>query len=288
MNKVLVTGASGQVAQAVIADLAHDHQLVLFGRRHPREAGRSVPPGLPFVRGDLLDLQACRGAVQGVDAIAHIGANNWIGPDTFRTNTLSTYYLLEAAAEAGIRRVVFASSNCALGHCAPISGPFVPDMFPIDERHPDRVEDEYGLSKVINEQTLAAYALAHGIESYALRLAGCWGDQEYERLLERPRDPAEAAGAFWAYVDMRDVAQAFRRALHAPAMERAACVPLYINAADTSSTVPSAELVARYYPSLAEHAGALSGFQSLIGWHAARDAIGYVPRHTWRSTNNHE
>lgn len=279
---VLVTGASGAVAQAVIADLEPDHELRLFARRHPNETGRPPKRDLPFVRGDLLELDDCRRAVEGVSAILHIGANNWIGPDTWKTNTLSTYYLLEAAREQGIHKVVFASSNCALGHCAPISGRFVPDTFPIDEQHPDRVEDEYGLSKLVNEQTLAAYARSYGIQSYALRLAGCWGDEEYARLLDGPNDPAHGAVAFWAYVDMCDVAQAFRKALHAPAMATPACVPLYINAADTSARQPTAELVARFFPALADRAASLSGHVSLFSWYAARDTIGYEPQHSWR------
>lgn len=116
--KVLVTGASGAVAQYVIADLARDHDLVLCSRRHPLEAGHIMPKGALFIRADLTNSEDCRHVVGGVDAVVHIGANNWLGPDTFRTNTLSTYYLLEAMREAGVGRMVFASSNCALGHCS--------------------------------------------------------------------------------------------------------------------------------------------------------------------------
>src|SRR5690349_1114731 len=116
--RVLITGASGYVPKFVIEDLEADHDLVLFSRRHPAEGPHGPRTAAPFVRGDLTRLDDCRRAVEGVDAIAHIGANNWIGPDTFRNNVLGTYFLLEAAREAGVRRLVFASSNCVLGHCA--------------------------------------------------------------------------------------------------------------------------------------------------------------------------
>lgn len=280
--RVLITGAAGYVAKHVIEDLQRDHELLLLGRRHPSEAARGARTDAPFLRGDLSNLDDCRRAVEGVDAIAHIGANNWLGPDTFRNNVVGTYNLLEAAREAGIKRVAFASSNCALGHCARISSPFPPDYLPIDEAHPSKVEDNYGLSKLVNEQTLAAFASAYGIESYALRLAWCWGEDEHRWRFDKPFDPANHVGGFWAWVDMRDVAQAFRKALHAPAMAQPACVPLYINAANTMADEPSAELVERFYPALASYAAQLSGHESLFRWSAAQAAIGYEPQHTWR------
>lgn len=280
--RVLVTGASGHVARFVIEDLRRDHELVLLSRRHPSEVQGGAGTDATFIRGDMTSPEDCRRAVEGVDAIAHIGANNWLGPDTFRNNTLGTYYLLEAAREAGIRRVVFASSNCALGHCAPVSGRFIPDNLPIDEAHPSRVEDNYGLSKLVNEETLAAFARAYGIESYALRLGWCWGPEEYRWRFEKPFVPENHAGGFWCYVDMRDVAQAFRKALHAPPMARPACRPAYINAADTMADEPSADLVARFYPQLANRAGKLQGHDSIFSWRGAHEAFGYTPEYTWR------
>jgi UDP-glucose 4-epimerase len=280
--RVLITGASGYVPKFVAEDLEPDHELVLFSRRHPDEGRHGLHAQAPFVRGDLTVLDDCRRAVEGIDTIAHIGANSWIGDDTFRNNTLGTYYLLEAAREAGVRRVVFASSNCALGHCAPISGPFLPDALPIDERHPQRVEDNYGLSKVLNEETLAAYARAYGIESIALRLAWCWGPDEHAWRTEKPFDPAKHAGGFWAYIDMRDVAQAFRRALHADLPGPPACHAVYISAADTMADEPSTELVERFYPHLRERAAQLAGHESLFSWRAAHETIGYTPQYSWR------
>jgi nucleoside-diphosphate-sugar epimerase len=280
--RVLVTGPAGHVARYVIEDLQKDHELVLIGRRHPSEVEGGVQTDARFIRGDLNSPEDCRKAVEGIDAIAHIGANPWLSPETFRNNTVGTYNLLEAAREAGIRRVVFASSNCALGHCAPVSGPFIPDRLPIDETHPSRVEDNYGLSKVVNEQTLDAFARGYGIESYALRLAWCWGDEQYSWRFDHTFDPAKHTGGFWAWVDMRDVAQAFRKALHTAPMPKAACVPLYINAADTMADETSAELLERFYPQLAQYAGQLDGHNSFFSWRAANAAIGYTPEHTWR------
>jgi nucleoside-diphosphate-sugar epimerase len=279
--RVLITGASGYVASFVIDDLGVDHDLVLIGRRPPSAGRRPSASQAPFIQGDITNPEDCRRAVEGIDTIVHIGANNWHTPDTFRNNTVGTYNLLEAAREVGIKRVVFASSNCALGHCGRISGPFIPQYFAIDEAHPSQVEENYGLSKLVNEQTLAAFASAYGVESFALRLAWCCAEAEYAHLRENPFDPANHTAGFWAYVDMRDVVQAFRKAVEAAVMPVAACVPLYINAADTLAPQPTAELVERYFPQIAAAAVNLTGRQSCFSWQAARQAIGYQPAFSW-------
>jgi nucleoside-diphosphate-sugar epimerase len=280
--RILITGASGYVSKYVIEDLEADHDLVLFSRRHPAEGPHATRTLAPFIRGDMTVLDDCRRAMERVDAIAHIGANNWISPDTFRNNTLGTYCLLEAAREAGVRRIAFASSNCVLGHCARVSGPFVPEYLPIDEAHPSAVEDNYGLSKLVNEQTLDAYARAYGMEIVALRLAWCWGPAEYAWRTEQPFDPRNHVGGLWAYIDMRDVARAFRLALHATLAIRTAAQAYYISAADTMADQPSAELIARFYPQLQQQAEAIEGHQSLFSWRAAHAAFGYLPQYSWR------
>jgi hypothetical protein len=81
---------------------------------------------------------------------------------------------------------------------------------------------------------------------------------------------------------MRDVAQAFRKALHAPSMDHPACVPVYINAADTMADEPTADLLARFYPQLAGRAAILQGHDSVFSWRRAEQTFGYKPQYTWR------
>jgi nucleoside-diphosphate-sugar epimerase len=281
--KILVTGASGYVAKFVLEDLAKSHDLVLFSRRHPSEGRYSTQTQAPFIRGDLTRLEECRRAVAGVDAIAHVGGMNEPSEDTFRTNALGTYYLLEAAREAGVRRVVLASSNCALGHCFRVSGrPFEAKYFPFDEAHPSTVEDNYGLSKLVNEQTLETYSRAYGFQCVALRLNWCWGPAEIQWRMTQPFNPANHVAEFWAYVDMRDVALAFRLALEAAPSTLPPFGAYFISAPDTMADELSAELVARFYPQYTSLAEGLKGHETFFSWQAAQRALGYTPQYSWR------
>ncbi|MBC8077137.1 MAG: NAD(P)-dependent oxidoreductase, partial [Chloroflexales bacterium] len=267
-----------------IEDLERDHELLLTSRRHPADGPHRTRTAAPYAPADLTSLDDCRRIVAGVDAVAHIGAIGHPTPDTYRTNTLSTYYLLEAMREAGVRHMVYASSNCALGHCFRTSGHvFEARYFPFDEQHPSALEENYGLSKKASELSLEAYTRAYGFVCYALRLNWCWGERELALRSQQPFDAARHTGGFWAYVDMRDVAQAFRRALERPIPAEGHYGSYFISADDTMADEESAALVERFYPHYRDLAATLSGHQSFFSWQAAQRDFGYAPQHSWRA-----
>jgi nucleoside-diphosphate-sugar epimerase len=281
--KILITGASGRVAKYVIEDLERDHELLLVSRRHPSEGSNGTRTDAPFVRADLTSPDECRRVVAGVDAVAHIGAIGHPTDDTFRNNTLSTYYLAEAMRQEGVRLMVFASSNCALGHCFRTSGhPFEAQYLPFDEQHPSAIEENYGLSKKAGELTLESYTRAHGLTCCALRLGWCWGEQLLAWRRAEPFDPARHMGGFWCYVDMRDAAQAFRKALEQPLPATPHYSSYFISAADTMADEDSAALVERYYPQYRHLAGSLTGRQTFFSYAAAQHDFGYAPQYSWR------
>lgn len=283
MVRVLITGASGYVAKFVIEELTKSHQLSLFSRRHPSEGPYATKTESAFIKGDLTNLDDCRKAVDGVDCIAHIGGINQPSDDTFRVNTVGTYNLMEAAREARVRRVVLASSNCALGHCFRITNrPFEIQYLPFDEAHPSVIEDNYGLSKFINEKTVETYARAYGIEGIALRLNWCWGPAELEWRTSQPFSPARHKEEFWAYVDMRDVAQAFRLAVEVPSSSPNSFKIYNISAADTMADGLSVDLITRFYPQYSHFAKGLEGHVSFFTWQAAYRDLGYQPHYSWR------
>jgi nucleoside-diphosphate-sugar epimerase len=274
VSRCVVTGAGGYLGGFVVPELEGRHRLVLFARRRletPHE----------LVIGDLLARADCLRALDGAEALIHLAAIPEPSPETFHVNVMTTYQLLEAAHELGVKRVVLAGSNCAYGHGFRLSSrPFAVRHLPITESHPCEPEDGYSVSKLVCEEILAAYRRSHGIEAAALRLNWVWGPRELQWRRGKALDHAEQAPWFWAYVDARDAARAFRLALEVP--ELPAEIGYNISAADTVAEEDSCELVERFHPALRDLAEPLRGRESFFSWTRAKSAFGYEPRHSWR------
>lgn len=272
--KVVVTGATGAIGSYIVKTLEQRHALTLVTRREIKTPHRTV-------RGDLTEVSVCERALEGAEAVVHLGAISEAHPDAFRVNVLSTYLLMEAARKQGVRRVVMASTNCVYGHCYRVtSTPFPVQYLPIDESHSLLPEDTYGLSKVVCEEILATFSRAYGITTCGLRLAWVWGPKEIQWRAALPElNLAEHAPYFWAYVDARDAAHAFQLALEAPQL------PPYggynLTAADTMAKENSAELAAQFYPNVKLPAP-LRGRDSFFTCQRAAAAFGYQANYSWR------
>ena len=296
--KILITGASGKLGAFIIRDLAAQgyDDLVLMSRRQPDAEFAEYP----WIEGDLADFAACQQAMAGVEAIQHIGAQPWpvdhpqmreraeaqsIPFDaTFKTNMLGTYYLMQAAAEAGsVKTVVMAGSNCALGHGFRISDtPFPIQALPIDETHPCHPEDSYSLTKRMGEDLLAAYTRAYGIKSYVTRICGICPPERRQAMADNAQPTSGWNPWLWCWVGSEDVAAA-----HRLLMEAAPDLPphdvYYLNADDTSALEPSQELIAQFNPALASLAETMQNHESFISNHKLRQAVGWEPQTTWRT-----
>jgi nucleoside-diphosphate-sugar epimerase len=293
--KVLITGASGRLAPFVIRELRDEHELVLMSRREPAEEFAD----LPWIQGDLNVYADCVRAVSGVEAIQHLGAQPWpvdhpasrkqaeergIPFDaTFKTNMLGTYYLMHAAVEAKVKVVVFAGSNCALGHGFRISStPFPTDYLPIDEDHPCYPEDSYSYSKRAGEDLLATYTRAYGIRTYATRPAGiCPADRRAD--MKRNARPASGWNPWlWCWVGSEDVASAHRLLMTAND-ELPPHDVYFLNSDDTTALEPSRELVERFNSSLLPKVTQLDGHQSFLSNSKLKSAVGWEHRTSWRT-----
>jgi nucleoside-diphosphate-sugar epimerase len=272
--KVVITGVTGAVGPFVVAELGKGHELTLFARQEFETQHR-------LVLGDLTVADDCQRALEGAQALVHLAAISEPAPEAFHVNACGTYHVLESARAQGVSRVIMASTNCVYGHCFPISDrTFLLDFLPIDETHPCRPEDNYGLSKKLDEDMLAIFSRTWGIRTAALRLNWMWGPKEIQWWTEMPeRDLAQFAPYFWAYVDARDTARAFRLALEAADLPEHGVYN--ISAADTMAEADSLELVKRFYPDV-KLGAELPGRASFFDWTQAKLAFGYEPQHSWR------
>ncbi|WUH94123.1 NAD(P)-dependent oxidoreductase [Streptomyces sp. NBC_00433] len=143
------------------------------------------------ITADLADRDALRAAVRGVDAVVHLAGISL--ESTFekilRANIEGTYNLYEAAREEGVRRIVFASSNHAVGFTPRPQGgdPLIPVGTP---RRPDTY---YGLSKCFGEDLAQLYADRHGIDTVSIRIGSCFPEPTTVRMLSVWMSPEDGA-----------------------------------------------------------------------------------------------
>lgn len=165
MSTILVTGSAGRVGSRVARELlAAGYRVTGFDLR----ASGIDHPAFRELLGGFDDRAAAREAVQGTDAILHLGAfMSWLPADRdklFQANVEGTRVLLEEAAAVRPKRLVFASS----GEVYPEN---VPDYQPIDEDHPLKPRSPYGLSKLLGEEIVRFFERTSGVPATILRFS---------------------------------------------------------------------------------------------------------------------
>ncbi len=276
--KVVVTGAAGGLGRHVAAELLRrGHDLVAVDRR-------GTDDGEPTVVADVTDLTQMRAACAGCDALIHLAAiptPRRGEPDVvFGNNVGSTFAALQAAADVGIERAVIASSASALG-MAWAEPTFSPLYAPIDEDHPLRPADHYGLSKEVAERIGASIHRQFGMAVTALRFPWLPGGPRLAEAVSAIRaDPAQRTPMrdLWSYALPEDVATAAALVIETPGL---GFDVLNIVAPDTLSDIPTEELIATYHPTT-ELRAPLPG--STPAWSTARAAelVGFAAVHSWR------
>ena len=210
--KVLITGMSGLIGGAVRRRLEGRFELSALNRR-PVE-------GVPCHRADIADLDAIRPAFEGVDAVVHLAAairGDW--ETLLRNNVVGTYNVLEASRQAGVSRVVYASSGSVVSgweqeepYQSLVSGD--PAAIPaswamLTHETPPRPAGLYGCTKAWGEALARHYSDSTGLSVICLRIGAV---RPEDRALER-RDQS-------VYCSQENVAVLVERCVTAPAEVR--------------------------------------------------------------------
>ncbi|WP_280461609.1 NAD-dependent epimerase/dehydratase family protein [Nocardia carnea] len=202
--RILVTGANGYLGRAVVDRLiSAGHEPVAMVRTE-----RTLLP-VEVRISDLLDENSLRRALNEIDAVVHLAGLTRARESTvdplsyFRVNTGGTVALLDAMEDAGVARLVFASTGAVYG---------TPDHQPMTEELPDAPPHPYAASKLAAELAIEAQVRTGRLSATILRLMNVAGgfDSDPTRLVPR----ALAAAAEYSKLEVNGDGKAVRDYLH--------------------------------------------------------------------------
>jgi nucleoside-diphosphate-sugar epimerase len=210
-KKVLVTGMGGQVGGIIRRNLGDKYELSGIDR---------VPvDGIKSLVADIADLNAIQPAFEGIDAVVHLGADpspraSW--ESILQNNLVGTRSVYEAARVAGVKRIIFASSNHVVGYYPLKQDPYkaiydgrlgeVRRPFPMLTDAAMRPDSYYGVSKAFGESLGSYFHDAFGISVICLRIG--W--------VMTPDNPKFSPPALSLWLSHRDAALLIERSIDAP------------------------------------------------------------------------
>lgn len=160
MKTVLITGAAGDVGTHLRRELAGKYKLRVSDIRPIKGLAR----GQSFARADISKMADALRITKGVDAVVHLGGYSVEGPweGILSANIIGCYHVFEAARRNRVRRIVFPTSNHAVG--------FYRRDHTIDHRVYPKPDSRYGVSKVFGEALGSLYADKYGMEVFCIRI----------------------------------------------------------------------------------------------------------------------
>lgn len=294
IRNVLVTGGAGLLGSYVVDALSGRFDATVYDMQAPKG-------DVSYLTGDVTDLSRLEVACAGMDAVIHIAAvpNIHSAPpdEIMRVNVLGSWNVLEAADHAGVRRVVLCSSDSVAGNTVWREYFWLPSYLPIDEDHPVRPTDPYGLSKLLGEEAGRSFAARRRMEVLALRPVFILFPEMVPEAVMRNADPenyrgpsaggpAPAGGGLcWHYIDPRDVAAAFRCALD---YTYRGFETFYLSADNTLAPEPTLNRIARLFGSTPEirepELYRANPFAPMFDTRRSREVLGLTIRHDRRDS----
>jgi len=188
--KILVTGGAGFIGRHLVEQLArvNTSHIVVFDNLHRSGVPGPFSAGVEFREADIRDRTAVENAMDGCDVVFHLAAqSNVMGAIAdadyaFSSNVAGTYYVLQAALKARVRRLVFTSSREVYGD---------PKRVPVRETSALRPKNAYGTSKAAGE-AYCGLASQEGLDTVVLRLTNVYGPGDRDRVIPLFADAASA------------------------------------------------------------------------------------------------
>ena len=173
-KKILITGAAGALGRVLRQRLHGRYGLVRLSDASAMEPARK---GEEVVQCDLTDADTVDQLCQGIDAIVHLGGQSIEAPwaRIIQSNLIGCINLYEGARKASVDRVIFASSNHAIG--------FHKRNQRLDHATPAKPDSRYGVSKAFGEDLARYYASKHGVRGLCLRIGSCYPKPTNARFL---------------------------------------------------------------------------------------------------------
>lgn len=182
MNRILITGAAGGLGKLLRTDLKGWCEIMRIN--DVADLGEAAADE-EIVQCDLGDLDAVTDMVEGVDGIIHLGGKSIEGTfeEILNSNLRGTYNIFEASRRHGGKRIMFASSNHAIGFHLREHG--------LDRNSPQRPDSIYGLSKCYGEDLARYYFDKFAVESVSVRIGSCFPEPRDRRMLATWLSPAD-------------------------------------------------------------------------------------------------
>ena len=193
-KRILMTGAAGGLGKVLRDRIKPWAEVVRLSDIADMGEAR---PGEELVQCDLSDKAAVMQLMEGVDAVLHFGGISTEAPfeAIMQANILGVANLYEAACKHGVKRLMFASSNHAIGYYK------TTDM--LDANMPTRPDSMYGISKVFGEQMSRYYYDRFGIETVCIRIGSSFPQPANKRMMS-------------TYLSYDDLTELLRCSLFAP------------------------------------------------------------------------
>jgi UDP-glucose-4-epimerase GalE len=171
---VLVIGGAGYIGSHAARALKRaGHEVIIFDNLCT--GFEILATGFELAKGDMLDAAALARVLPRVDAIMHFAAHAYVGESVtnprkyFHNNVEGGLSLLNAALDAGVKKIIFSSTCAVYGE---------PTKVPIEENIPRQPVNPYGVTKLFFEQALEAYDRAYGFRFASLRYFNAAGADE--------------------------------------------------------------------------------------------------------------